>query len=198
MGRFVDRNQKVVAPLTLPLFGKEIPSMNPNIALRVAPFVVVMAASPCCAELLSSVEQLPSESRRIAHEWQLPQKDSSGNLREVSWIIETHEESRKPYVGRHIDLNAVLTGTWSYEEVWKHYAKMVGADATFPPANARQWDLNKDGDRFLVLQSIEKHRRYTVFSTSTKKHSVQVVLMDDPSKDDPKQRLTVSVMINPN
>ncbi len=171
--------------------------MKPNIALRVAPFVLVLAASPCCAELLSSVEQLPLESRRLAQEWQLPQNDSSGNLREPSWIIESYVRSRKPSVGRHIDLNAGLAGMWSYEEVWKHYANKVGADATFPPANARQWNLNKNGERFLVLQTVEKIRRYTVFCTSTKEHSVQVVLMDDPSKDDPEQRLTVSVMINP-
>lgn len=173
--------------------------MKPNIALLVAHFVMIVAASPCCAQLqsLSSVEQLPSDASRLAQEWQLPQKDSSGNLREVSWIIETHEQSRKPYMGRHIELNAGLTGTWSYEEVWKHYAKKVGADATFPPANARQWDLNKDGDRFLMLQTIEKTRRYTVFVTSTKENQFNVILMDDPRKHDSMRRLTVTVNIIP-
>ena len=173
--------------------------MKPNIALLVAHFVVIVAASPCCAQLqlLSSVEQSPSNSRRLAREWQLSQTDSSGNLRKFSWIVETHVQSRKPYVGRHIGLNAGLTGTWSYEEVWKHYAKKVGAETTFPPANARQWDLNKDGDRFLVHQTIEKHRRHTIFVTSTKEHQIDVALMDDPSKHDPKKRLTVTVNIIP-
>ena len=100
-------------------------------------------------------------------------------------------------MGRHIDLNAGITGIWSYEEVWKHYAKKVGADATFPPANARQWDPDKDGERSLVHQIIEKHRRYTRFVTSTKKHQIDVVLTDDPSKHDPMERLTVSVKIIP-
>ena len=173
--------------------------MKPNIALLVAHFIVIVAASPCCAQLesLSSVDQLPSDLRRLAREWQLPQEDSSGNLRELRWFIETYVQSRNPYGGRHLDLNAALTGMWSYEEVWKHYAKKVGADATFPPANARQWNLNKESERFLVHQTIEKHRRYTSFVTSTKEHQIDVVLTDDPSKHDPKERLTVSVKIIP-
>jgi hypothetical protein len=58
-------------------------------------------------------------------------------------------------------------------------------------------ELNKDGGRFLVHQTIEKHRRYAVFVTSTKEYQIDVTLMDDPSKHDPKKRLTVTVNINP-